>query len=88
MVARRTAGGVVFALPPAPGPAYRVDLEGPEKEAVRAGALALTCTAGLAGAPQVTLHGGTVDRKPVGLGLLAARGMDEALLAIAASLDP
>jgi amidase len=86
-VARSTARGVVFALPPAQGPAYRVDLEGPAKEAVRAGALALTCAAGLAGAPQVTVHGGTVDAKPVGLGLLGAQGMDESLLAIAAALD-
>ena len=86
-VARSTAGGVVFALPPAQGPAYRVDLEGPAKEAVRAGALALTCAAGLAGTPQVTVHGGMVDAKPVGLGLLAAHGMDEALLAMAAALD-
>jgi amidase len=87
LVARRTEGGVVFALPPAQGPAYRVDLEGPAKEAVRAGELALTSAAGLAGTPQVTVHGGSVDGKPVGLGLLAGRGMDEALLAIAAALD-
>ena len=86
-VARSTTGGVVLALPPAQGPAYRIDLEGPAKEAVRAGALALTCTAGLAGTPQVTVRGGTVDAKPVGLGLLAAHGMDEALLAMAAALD-
>jgi amidase len=77
----------VFALPPAQGPAYRVDLERPAKEAVRAGALALTCTAGLAGTPQVTVRGGTLDAKPVGLGLLAAHGMDESLLAIASALD-
>ena len=77
----------MLTLPPAQGPAYRIDLEGPAKEAVRAGALALTCTAGLAGTPQVTVRGGTVDAKPVGLGLLAAHGMDEALLAIAAALD-
>ena len=77
----------MFALPPAQGPAYRVDLEGPAKEAVRAGALALTSAAGLAGTPQVTVHGGTVDAKPVGLGLLAGHGMDEALLAMAAALD-
>jgi amidase len=87
LVARRTAGGVVFALPAAQGPAYRVDLEGPAKEAVRAGALALTSAAGLAGTPQVTVHGGAVDAKPVGLGLLAGHGMDEALLAMAAALD-
>ncbi len=87
LVARRTAGGVVFALPPAQGPAYRVDLEGPAKEAVRAGALALTSAAGLAGTPQVTVHGGMVQAKPVGLGLLAGHGMDEALLAMAAALD-
>ena len=86
-VARRTANGTIIALPAAPGPAYPIDLTGPPKDAVRAGTLALTSPAGLAGAPQITVRGSTVEGKPVGLGLLAARGMDEALLAMAAALD-
>lgn len=86
-VARRTANGTIIALPAAPGPAYPIDLTGPAKDAVRAGTLALTSPAGLAGAPQITVRGSTVGAKPVGLGLLAARGMDEALLAMAAALD-
>jgi amidase len=86
-IERLTAGGVVFALPPAQGPAYPIDLEGSAKEAVRAGALALTSVAGVAGVPQVTVRAGLVDGRPVGLGLLAGHGMDEALLAIAAALD-
>ena len=72
---------------PRPGPRTAIDLTGPAKDAVRAGTLALTSPAGLAGAPQITVRGSTVEAKPVGLGLLAARGMDEALLAMAAALD-
>jgi amidase len=83
---RGTANGAVVALPAAPGPAYPIDLTGPPKDAVRAGTLALTSPAGLAGAPQITVRAGAVDGKPVGLGLLAAPGMDEALLVIAAAL--
>ena len=81
------ANGTIIALPAAPGPAYPSDLTGPPKDAVRAGTLAVTSPAGLAGAPQITVRGSTVEGKPVGLGLLAARGMDEALLAMAAAVD-
>ena len=86
-VARATAEGTIVVLPAAPGPAYPIDVTGPAKDAVRAGTLALTCAAGLAGAPQVTVRGGSVDGKPVGIGLLGAVGADETLLALAASLD-
>lgn len=50
--------------------------------------LSLTCIAGLARLPQVTLPVGLVQGAPVGLSLLARHGRDRALLALAAKLAP
>jgi amidase len=50
---------------------------------VRERALALLCAAGLGGLPQLSLPLGTVRGCPVGLSLLAGRGQDERLLALA-----
>ena len=54
--------------------------------AFRRRALAALCPAGLAGLPQISLPFGTLDRCPVGLGLIAPRGADERLLALATQL--
>ncbi|HVG82091.1 MAG TPA: amidase [Methylomirabilota bacterium] len=48
--------------------------------------LTLTCIAGLARVPQVTIPAGKVEGAPVGLSLIARRGADVALLALAAEL--
>jgi amidase len=45
--------------------------------------LSLTCAAGLARLPQVTLPLATVEACPVGLSLMGARGSDMTLLAFA-----
>ncbi len=50
--------------------------------------LSLTCIAGLARLPQVTLPVGIVQGAPVGLSLIARHGRDRALLALAAKLAP
>ncbi len=72
-----------IVLPSAPAPATEPD-EAPD---TRARLLALTCVAGLAGAPQVSLPLCRVDGLPLGLGLLARPGEDELLLAAAARCD-
>ncbi|WP_374311041.1 amidase [Dongia sp.] len=50
--------------------------------------LSLTCIAGLARLPQVTLPAGVVQGAPVGLSLIARHGRDRALLDLAARLAP
>nr|WP_298689098.1 amidase [uncultured Dongia sp.] len=50
--------------------------------------LSLTCIAGLARLPQVTLPVALVKGAPVGLSLVARHGSDRALLALAARLAP
>jgi amidase len=72
--------GAVVVLPSAPGGATE-PLEAPD---TRSRLLALTCIAGLAGAPQVSLPLCRVAGLPLGLGLLARPGEDELLLAAAA----
>ncbi|MEP6764669.1 MAG: amidase [Gemmatimonadaceae bacterium] len=50
-------------------------------------ALALLCVAGLGGLPQLNLPFNTLDELPIGLSIVAARGNDEMLLAIAEELE-
>ena len=50
--------------------------------------LTLTCIAGLARLPQVTLPVALVKGAPVGLSLIGRHGRDRALLALAARLAP
>ena len=87
VVARHTEGGTLLVVPATPGPAYPIATSGPLKDAARAGTLALTSPAGLAGVPQVTVHGGAIDGLPIGLGILGAAGSDETLLMVAEALD-
>ncbi len=78
--------GTVLALPTAPCIAPRLDHTPAELEHFRVRVMRLTCTAGLAGLPQVTLPIGTVDGCPVGLSLIGWPGGDEALLDLACAL--
>ncbi len=79
--------GTVLALPTAPCIAPRLDHTPAELEHFRVRVMRLTCTAGLAGLPQVTLPIGTVDGCPVGLSLIGWQGGDEALLDLACALS-
>ena len=77
------AGGAVICLPTMPSVAPR---RGERRSALRAtlpGMLTLTCIAGLAGAPALSLPLGEVDGLPFGISLIGARGSDEALLGFA-----
>jgi len=80
------APGTVLALPTAPGIAPRADSPAEALESYRVRVMRLTCSAGLAGLPQVSLPVGTVAGCPVGLSFIAWAGGDEALLDLAVAL--
>ena len=77
---------VAFATTPFPAP-YR-GLPRTQSWALRTTLVGIMCLAGTLGAPQITVPMGRVDGAPVGLSLLGAPGVDEALLAVARSLAP
>ena len=75
--------GTILAMPTTPFPAPRRGLPLSELGFLRERISCLTSHGGLAGMPQVNLPGATVEGAPVGLSILAARGHDETLLAVA-----
>lgn len=78
--------GTIMALPTSPTIAPPADLKGDELESFRVRVMRLTCMAGLAGLPQMTLPIGTVSGCPAGLSLIGWAGGDEVLLGISLSL--
>jgi amidase len=78
--------GTVVALPTAPCIAPRIDTPAEALDSYRSRVMRLTCSAGVAGLPQVSIPAGTVDGCPVGLSFLGWAGGDEALLELAATL--
>lgn len=78
--------GTIMALPTSPTIAPPADLKGDELESFRVRVMRLTCMAGLAGLPQMTLPIGTVSGCPAGLSLIGWAGADEVLLGISLSL--
>ena len=76
----------VLVLPSAPGIALPRNSPAGVVDELRARALPMLCIAGLARLPQVSLPLATVDGCPVGLSLIAARGNDTLLLALAKKL--
>lgn len=79
--------GEILCLPTAPTIAPLKDTPPQELGSIRDRIMALTCLAGLARLPQVTLPAGAVDGCPVGLSLLARRGSDVTLLGLARELE-
>lgn len=77
-------GTAVLLLPSASSPAPSVTAVGAENESVRAGTLRLTCIAGSAGAPAVSMPLMSVRGMPLGLGAIGPRGSDHALLDLGA----
>ena len=75
--------GTMLCLPTAPGIAPHRDTPGVELNEFRVRALSLLCLAGLARLPQLSLPLGTLDGCPIGLSLVAGRGEDLSLLAVA-----
>jgi amidase len=82
------APGTIIALPPAPCIAPRIDLSAAEMETFRLRTFRLTCIAGLAGLPQVTIPAGTIAGCPVGLSFIGWADSDEVLLDLAVALAP
>lgn len=85
---REVLDGAVLVLPSSAGGAPARDASAAAVEAERAGTLRMTCLAGLAGAPAVSvplLH--TADGRPAGLCLVGAPGTDLDLLRLAATLE-
>jgi len=78
--------GTIMALPTSPTIAPPADLKGDELESFRVRVMRLTCMAGLAGLPQMTLPIGTVSGCPAGLSLIGWAGADEVLLGLSVSL--
>lgn len=76
----------VICLPTAPGIAPLKNAPPASTERTRRNTLTLTCVAGLAGAPQITLPVAQLEGCPVGLSLMAAPSKDMNLLYFATRL--
>ena len=87
-LARLLDDGVGLVLPTAPCIAPRTDAPAAEIAAFYARTLTLTCVAGHAGLPQVSLPLARLAGCPLGLSVIAAAGSDAALLALAEGLGP
>jgi amidase len=82
----RLTADAVLAIPTAPVIAPRLDDTAEAFLAYRDRTLTLTCIAGLARVPQVSIPAGEVEGAPIALSLIARRGADLRLLALAAEL--
>lgn len=78
--------GTILCLPTTPFPAPRRGLPISGLAFLRERITCLACLGGLTGSPQVNLPGARVDGAPVGLSIVAGRGEDTALLALAREL--
>ena len=79
--------GTMLALPTAPCIAPLIDGSPEDMDHFRTRVMRLTCIAGLAGLPQLSLPVGTLDGCPVGLSFIGWAGGDEALLDLACELS-
>ena len=78
--------GSVLCLPTAPGIAPERGASGQLLDDFRGRAMALLCTAGLAGLPQISLPLASLENCPLGLSLVGRRGSDMELLTLAEDL--
>jgi amidase len=79
--------GTILALPTAPCIAPPIDGTPEELDHFRTRVMRLTCTAGMAGLPQMNLPIGTLAGCPLGLSFIGWAGGDEALLDLACALS-
>src|SRR5262249_1389628 len=80
------ADNAVLVMPTTPGIAPRRNRPQEEMNNFRNRAMSLLCVAGLARLPQVSIPFATLDGCPLGISLIAARGNDTLLLALAREL--
>ncbi|MFB5677549.1 amidase [Paenibacillus terreus] len=76
----------VLVIPTTTGAAPKLAMSGPQVEERRVKTMRLTCIAGLAGLPQLTIPAAEVQGCPVGISVIAGPGQDLRLLEWAASL--
>jgi amidase len=79
--------GSILCLPTTPFPAPRKGLPLSVLDPLRSRIACLTAHGGLTGVPQVSVPGATVRGLPVGLSILAARGGDALLVAVAKAME-
>jgi amidase len=79
--------GTILCLPTTPFPAPPVGQPLSVLDPLRDRITCLCAQGGLAGHPQVSLPGATVDGLPVGLSIIGARGSDASLVAVACALE-
>ena len=79
--------GTILCLPTTPFPAPPKGLPLAMLEPLRARITCLAAHGGLTGLPQVSLPGAQVDGLPVGLSIVAARGSDAVLVAVAKAME-
>jgi len=85
-ILKRLPPGTVMALPTAPSIAPPLAATGEALETFRVRTMRLTCIAGLAGLPQISIPVGTVSGCPAGLSFIGWAGADEVLLDLACRL--
>jgi amidase len=79
--------GTVIAIPSAPCIAPRIETPADALESFRVRVMRLTCIAGIAGLPQVSIPVGTIAGCPIGLSFVGWPAGDEALLDLAIALS-
>jgi amidase len=79
--------GTILCMPTTPFPALRKARPIPELDVARDRITCLAAHGGLAGHPQVSLPGASVDGAPVGLSIVGARGSDSSLVAVAKAME-
>ena len=80
-------GGNIVCLPSTVSPAPLIGQRVSERSQLRLKNSQLTSIAGLCGLPQLSLPLAEVEGKPVGLSLMAGRGGDETLIALAQEIE-
>ena len=78
--------GTILCLPTTPFPAPEKGLSISAQEPLRQQIAVLASHGGLAGVPQVSLPGATLDGLPVGLSIVGGRGRDTDLVAVARAM--
>lgn len=79
--------GTILCLPTTPFPAPPTGLSISEQTPLREQITCLCALGGLAGRPQVSIPGATVDGFPIGLSIVGAPGTDATLIAVAKALE-
>lgn len=86
-MAHLVPAGTILCMPTTPFPAPLAGQKLSVLDPLRDRITCLCAHGGLAGHPQVSLPGATVDGLPIGLSIIGARGSDAGLVAVARALE-